>query len=112
MLTNVARASLEELTLDYEDFLRQRELSIWSYQDPRRIDLIKQRLTTADQFVRWVQKQAGFTPEVAANGILILLKVVCTLLDRQLIAQAEALQKRGPLRPRSPQRPSAKNNFM
>jgi len=28
-LTNVARASLEELRLDYEDFLRQRELPMW-----------------------------------------------------------------------------------
>lgn len=28
-LTNVARASLEELKLDYEDFLRQRNYQIW-----------------------------------------------------------------------------------
>jgi four helix bundle protein len=37
-LTNVARASLEELRLDYEDFLRQRSLSIWAREDPRRAD--------------------------------------------------------------------------
>jgi len=29
-LTNVARASLEELRLDYEDFLRQRGLPLWA----------------------------------------------------------------------------------
>jgi four helix bundle protein len=29
-LTNVARASLEELRIDYEDFLRVRGLSLWS----------------------------------------------------------------------------------
>ena len=29
-LTGVARASLEELLLDYEDFLRQRRLRLWS----------------------------------------------------------------------------------
>src|SRR6476469_9831179 len=34
-LTNVARASLEELRLDYEDFLRQRGLNLWNYNDPR-----------------------------------------------------------------------------
>jgi four helix bundle protein len=28
-LTNVARASLEELQIDYEDFLRTQKLSIW-----------------------------------------------------------------------------------
>jgi four helix bundle protein len=34
-LTNVARASLEELRLDYEDFLRQRGLRCWVEDDPR-----------------------------------------------------------------------------
>src|SRR6266481_6600137 len=29
-LTNVARASLEELRLDYEDFLRQRGMALWA----------------------------------------------------------------------------------
>src|SRR6266498_890351 len=35
-LTNVARASLEELKLDYEDFLRQRGLAQWPRDDARR----------------------------------------------------------------------------
>ncbi len=34
-LVGVARASLDELLLDYEDFLRQRRLPIWSKDDPR-----------------------------------------------------------------------------
>ncbi|NIR73217.1 four helix bundle protein [candidate division KSB1 bacterium] len=34
-LTNVARASLEELRLNYEDFLRQRGLQMWEPNDPR-----------------------------------------------------------------------------
>src|SRR3989344_8993880 len=33
-LTGVARGSLAELGEDYKDFLRQRELSIWSKDDP------------------------------------------------------------------------------
>jgi four helix bundle protein len=33
-LTNVARASLEEFRLDYEDFLRQRSLPLWDRSDP------------------------------------------------------------------------------
>ncbi len=33
-LTNVARASLEELRLDYEDFLRQRDLTAWPPDHP------------------------------------------------------------------------------
>lgn len=34
-LTNVARASLEELLLDYEDYLRVRRLTLWNAQHPR-----------------------------------------------------------------------------
>src|SRR5258707_14186421 len=34
-LTNVARTSLEELRLDYEDFLRRRGLGVWAREDPR-----------------------------------------------------------------------------
>src|SRR5438128_8309591 len=33
-LVSVARASLEELLLDYEDFLRQKGLVLWSKADP------------------------------------------------------------------------------
>ena len=33
-LVNVARASLEELLLDYQDFLRQRSLTVWEKNDP------------------------------------------------------------------------------
>src|SRR5882672_11785523 len=42
-LTNVARASLEELRLDYEDFLRQRDLPLWARNDHRRQRLIDLR---------------------------------------------------------------------
>jgi len=55
-LTNVARASLEELRLDYEDFLRQRKLSMWGRNDPRRQELIDRRFTTADEVAHWVKE--------------------------------------------------------
>ena len=35
-LTNVARASLEELLEDYRDYLRTRSLPVWEERDPRR----------------------------------------------------------------------------
>jgi restriction system protein len=34
-LTNVAKASEEELLGDYEDFLRQRNMSVWTKEDSR-----------------------------------------------------------------------------
>ena len=40
-LTNVARASLEELRLDYEDFLRQRGLAQWDDCEPLGRELVQ-----------------------------------------------------------------------
>ncbi|MDF1553712.1 MAG: four helix bundle suffix domain-containing protein [Deferrisomatales bacterium] len=118
-LTNVARASLEELRLDYEDFLRQRGLPIWDREDPRRAALIARRCTTADEVAAWVKEQRlgqggrsglagrGTTstastlstpstyPELAANAALVLIAVACGLLDRQLAAQADAFTTEG-----------------
>ena len=54
-LTNVARASLEELRLDYEDFLRQRNLPKWDAFDPRNADLIARRPKTAEDFAKWAK---------------------------------------------------------
>ena len=113
-LTNVARASLEELRLDYEDFLRQRRLPIWAREDPRRVDLIARRCRTADDVARWAEgvhdgrggrhgRSTGSTsftqsttyPEIAANAALVLIAVACSLLDRQIAAQSEAFEKEG-----------------
>jgi len=47
-LTQVARASLEELKLDYKDFLRQNNLPEWQNADPRWKELIDCKCKTAD----------------------------------------------------------------
>lgn len=111
-LTNVARASLEELRLDYEDFLRQRRLPIWDRDDPRRQSLIDRRCATADDVAQWVreehdrglgghnglsgQEQPSPTyPELVANAALVLIVVASSLLDRQLAAQANAFETEG-----------------
>src|SRR6266704_4489779 len=54
-LTNVARASLEELRLDYEDYLRQRGLAQWPREDARRAELIARRPATADDVAEWAK---------------------------------------------------------
>jgi protein subunit release factor B len=41
-LTGVARASLEELLLDFEDLLRQRGLKLWTKDDPRALAVRQQ----------------------------------------------------------------------
>ena len=124
-LTNVARASLEELRLDYEDFLRQRGLPLWDRKDPRRLNLVARRCATADCVAEWVREQHGLYgqngqdrqnrntrspsiksiqsiqsisssyPEIAANAALVLIGVACTLLDRQLASLAAAFEREG-----------------
>lgn len=61
-LTQVARASLEELKLDYEDFLRQRGLAQWQREHQLRQELVNRRCQSADEVARWVVevgKRAG-----------------------------------------------------
>ena len=98
-LTNVARASLEELKLDFQDFLRHHGFKIWGYDDPRRHRIIQARLKTADEFVLWIkclyEHEGGTIPEIAANVILVLLGVTCALLDRQIDSQAKAFKREG-----------------
>jgi len=105
-LTNVARASLEELRRDYEDFLRQRGLPLWHPRDPRLTQLITLRPTTADQVAEWARaiRHAHPSipsivsisyPEIAANGALALITVASSLLRRQLAAQARAFERGG-----------------
>jgi four helix bundle suffix protein len=110
-LTSVARASLEELRLDYEDFLRQRRLTLWPREDARRAELIARRPATADAVARWArdahdkqsgQKSTGSTkstlstfPEIAANGALALIAVACSLLDRQMASLEKAFLEEG-----------------
>jgi four helix bundle suffix protein len=121
-LTNVARASLEELRLDYEDFLRQRGLAQWLREDARRAELIARRPATADAVAEWardvhdgrhgqdgrggqsqgkqkstesIQSTKSTYAEIAANGALALLAVACSLLNRQLAAQEKAFVEEG-----------------
>ena len=98
-LTNVARASLEELLLDYEDFLRQRSFNIWDYKDPRRQSLVNLRPNSANQFVIWAHnlEKQGSAPlaEIAANGTLVLLSVVRRLMDRQIQSLGNSFQTEG-----------------
>jgi four helix bundle suffix protein len=120
-LTNVARASLEELRLDYEDFLRQRGLAQWPREDARRAALIAARPATADDVAAWVKEvhgqngqhgrrgQGKLEPnsiqstasttstyaEISANGVLALLAVACSLLDRQPASLEKAFLEEG-----------------
>ncbi len=52
-LTNVARASLEELRLDYEDFLRQRGLPLWPPGHPALLRFKGRRCGSMAELLEW-----------------------------------------------------------
>jgi len=56
-LTSVARASLEELRLDYEDFLRQRGLAPWPAEHPALMRFKAKRCATLEQVQDWVRQE-------------------------------------------------------
>jgi four helix bundle suffix protein len=61
-LTNVARASLDELCLDFEDYLRQHGMSQWERKDPRREELVSRRPAALNDvllWAAWVQDKGG-----------------------------------------------------
>jgi four helix bundle suffix protein len=61
-LTNVARASLEELRLDYEDYLRQRGLAQWPPEHPALMRFKAKRCATLEQVRVWVEdERSGLT---------------------------------------------------
>jgi four helix bundle suffix protein len=92
-LVNVARASLDELLLDYEDFLRQRGLPVWSKDDPeaRKVRAVGARRTdqsdptdSADHrksYSHWLEHS---DPVVVANALICLIHQANYLLDRQI----------------------------
>jgi four helix bundle suffix protein len=65
-LTNVARASLEELRLDYEDFLRQRKLDVWSPQHPALRRFRPRRCATVGEVHEWLDEELARLEQQAA----------------------------------------------
>jgi len=99
-LVNVARASLDELLLDYEDFLRQRGLQLWSKDDPpaREVRAVGRGLDRTDAsdrtdrsdgeaYARWLGSKDS---ALVANALICLIHQANYLLDQQ-IASLERL---------------------
>jgi four helix bundle suffix protein len=88
-LTGVARASLEELLLDYEDFLRQRGLRLWAKDSPEALAVrgrfrsdLSDASDPSDKSDAYRIRTAS--PEVAANTLICLINQASYLLRRQL----------------------------
>ncbi len=99
-LTNVARASQEELLEDYRDFLRVRDMPIWD-KDCREAlyvrDLSKTTPLTFDVFREFVETRPA---EVVANIAICLIHQTNYLLDQQMRRLEKDFLKDGGLRER------------
>ena len=83
-LVGVARASLEELLLDYQDFLRQRKLPLWE-KDHSMAQKIRNLAFKKDRSYKTYRTYIdGSPPETAANTLICLIHQTNFLLDQQL----------------------------
>ena len=100
-LTNVARASLEELQIDYEDFLRTQKLPLWDKEHKLVARLRELNKSTPKPTYEIFKKAIEHeSPEICANTMITLIKI-CTYLLKQQIKQLEiAFVKEGGLRER------------
>ena len=115
-LTNVARASLEELLADYRDFLRTKGQPIWD-KDSKEAKYVRnlgknrshksseshetnRTNTTYETYETYKPFIETRPPEVVANIIICLIHQTNYLLDRQLKQLEAAFLKEGGLRER------------
>jgi len=99
-LTNVARASLEELKIDYQDFLRTSKLPIWDKEHrlvARLRELNKIPNATYETFKKGIENES---PEICANVMIGLITVVSYLLNNQIKSLETAFINEGGLKER------------
>ena len=99
-LTNVARASLEELLEDYRDFIRLRGIEEWpkNHSHTRRLrQLNRTPNSNYDTFKKGIEHP---DPAIAANVMIGLIKLTNYLLDKQIQKLEKDFVQDGGLRER------------
>jgi four helix bundle suffix protein len=99
-LTNVARASLEELLIDYEDFLRTNKLKIWEKEHRYVVRFRQLNKTTNANYQTYIKAIENPEPEICANSMICLIKIVSWLLNKQIQSLEKAFINEGGLRER------------
>jgi len=98
-LTNVARATLDELMEDYLDWLKSHDAEAWPPDDERQIaarEMAKDRL----DWSFWKPILDSRPPATVANLMLTLCHQTRYLLDRMIASQEEDFKKFGGVRGR------------
>ena len=95
-LVSVARASLEELLNDYQDFLRQHKPILWPMQSEaaKKVrDLVYNRYNDYNHYKNYIEH-----PCTAANSMICLINQTNQLLDQKLRWLEEDFVKKGGFR--------------
>ena len=99
-LTNVGRASLEELLADYRDFLRVRDHVLWDKESKEARFVRRLGCKTPQTFEIYREFVETRPPEVIANIAICLLHQANYLLDQQLKTLEKEFVEQGGLRER------------
>lgn len=94
-LIGVARASLEELLLDYQDFLRQKGLPLWGKDHTEALAVRRLAHCKNRSYKTYSTYVEASSPEIAANTLICLIHQTNYLLDRQLQALERAFLEEG-----------------
>jgi len=93
-LTNVAKASLQELLLDYEDYLRTRSLCLWNKDDARTLQA-RRVCTTHDDTAFYMEAVRLRSDETVANIAIVLIRQTDVILSRLIERQKADFLKYG-----------------
>ena len=94
-LVGVARASLEELLLDFQDYLRQHGLALWVKDHPKAVEIRKLCYKANRSYTTYRTYFEEGPPELAANALICLVHQANYLLDQQLKALEKEFLKEG-----------------
>ncbi len=94
-LIGVARASLEELLLDFQDYLRRQGLPLWGkdHEQARKVRALAHGKNRSYKTYKTYIEQSS--PEIAANAAICLIHQTNYLLDQQLRALEKEFLKKG-----------------
>jgi restriction system protein len=94
-LIGVARASLEELLLDFQDYLRQQGLPLWGKDDAKAKEIRALVYRSNRSYSTYKTYFEEKEPEIAANAAICLIHQTNYLLDQQLRALEKEFLKEG-----------------
>lgn len=96
-LTNVAKASLQELLIDYEDFLRVRDLERWDKNSEKAV--ITRRICASNNDSAFFREAVKVrSAETVANIAIILIHQADVLLYRLIERQKDDFLRQGGIR--------------